>query len=112
AAGDPAALRAVEEGVDAIAFGAGVLLAAVDPSIVVLGGGVSSQGAGILGPLRLAIPKVVRLRCEVVLSELGVDAQLHGAVFVGLKRADLALVDRVGGSSTKTSNSAISTEAL
>lgn len=112
AAGDPAAMRAVEEGVDAIAFGAGVLLAAVDPSIVVLGGGVSSQGAGILGPLRLAIPKVVRLRCEVVLSELGVDAQLHGAVFVALKRADLALVDRVGNSSTKAPNSAISTEAL
>jgi len=111
AEGDPAAMRAVSEGVDAIAFGTGVLLAAVDPSIVVLGGGVSSQGDAILGPVREAISRVVRLRCEVVLSELGVDAQLHGAVFLGLKRADLALVDRVNGSSTKSRNSGFSSEA-
>jgi predicted NBD/HSP70 family sugar kinase len=111
AAGDTAAARAVSEGVQAIAFGAGVLLAAVDPSIVVLGGGVSSQGAAILEPVRAAIPGVVRLRCDVVLSELGVDAQLHGAVFAGLKRADLALVDRVGESSLKP-NAPISSEAL
>ena len=97
AAGDEAAIRAVAEGVHAIAFGAGVLLAAVDPSIVVIGGGVSSQGEALLLPVREAIAKVARLRCEVVLSELGVDAQLHGALFVGLKRADLALVDRVSG---------------
>lgn len=101
-AGDEAAQRAVTEGVQAMAFGTGVLLAAVDPSIVVLGGGVSSQGQSILDPVRAAIPNVVRLRCDVVLSELGVDAQLHGAVFVGLKRADLALVDRVGGSALRT----------
>jgi predicted NBD/HSP70 family sugar kinase len=109
---DAAAMRAVEEGVAAIAFGTGVLLAAVDPSIVVIGGGVSSQGAGILDPLREAIARVVRLRCDVVLSELGVDAQLHGAVFVGLKRADLALVDRVSGPSSAIQNSAFSPEAL
>lgn len=101
AAGDEAAVRAVAEGVHAIAFGAGVLLAAVDPSIVVIGGGVSSQGEALLLPVREAIAKVARLRCEVVLSELGVDAQLHGALFVGLKRADLALVDRVSGRTTE-----------
>lgn len=98
AAGNVAALRAVEEGIQAIAFGTGVLVAAVDPSIVVLGGGVSSQGNAFLDPVRAAISSVVRLYCDVVLSELGVDAQLLGAVFVGLKRADLALVDRVNGS--------------
>ncbi len=95
ASGDEAARRAVADGVNAIAFGTGVLMAAIDPSIVVLGGGVTSQGDTILRPVAEAIGNVVRLRCEVVLSELGVDAQLHGAVFVGLKRADLALVDRV-----------------
>jgi len=94
-AGDEAARRAVADGVNAIAFGTGVLMAAIDPSIVVLGGGVTSQGDAILRPVTEAIGNVVRLRCEVVLSELGVDAQLHGALFVGLKRADLALVDRV-----------------
>ncbi|MEO6398933.1 MAG: ROK family protein [Tepidiformaceae bacterium] len=95
AAGDEAARRAIADGVDAIAYGAGVLIAAMDPSIVVLGGGVTNQGDAILRPVAEAIGNIVRLRCEVVLSELGVDAQLHGAVFVGLKRADLALVDRV-----------------
>ena len=70
-------------------------MAAMDPSIVVLGGGVTTQGDAILRPVAEAIGNVVRLRCEVVLSELGIDAQLHGAVFVGLKRADVALVDRV-----------------
>ena len=95
ASGDEAARRAVEDGVNAIAFGTGVLMAAMDPSIVVLGGGVTTQGDAILRPVAEAIGNVVRLRCEVVLSELGIDAQLHGAVFVGLKRADVALVDRV-----------------
>ena len=104
ACGDQGARRAVEEGVQAIAYGTGVLLAAVDPSIVVLGGGVSGQGDAILYPVREALSTIVRLRCEVVLSELGVDAQLHGAVFVGLKRADLALVDRVNGSASSLQN--------
>lgn len=110
AAGNEAAMRAVEEGVHAIAFGTGILLAAVDPSIVVLGGGVSSQGNAILDPVRKAISTLVRLRCDVVLSELGVDAQLHGAVFVGLKRADLALVDRVNGSAPSAQNTESGTQ--
>jgi predicted NBD/HSP70 family sugar kinase len=112
AAGNHAAEQAVQDAVEAIALGTGVLLAAVDPSVVVLGGGVASQGEAILRPIREAIPNVVRLRCDVVLSELGVDAQLHGAVFVGLKRADLALVDRVNGSSFKVQNSTLAPEAL
>jgi predicted NBD/HSP70 family sugar kinase len=111
AGGDAAATRAVEEGAQAIAFGTGILLAAVDPSIVVLGGGVSSQGNAILEPVRAAVSNYVRLRCDVVLSELGVDAQLHGAVFVGLKRADLALVDRVNGSATSMQNNESGTES-
>ena len=112
AAGDPIAQRAVQEAVDAVALGTGVLLAAVDPSIVVLGGGVASQGEAILRPLLEAIPRVVRLRCDIVLSELGVDAQLHGAVFAGLQQADLALIARVGGSSIKVQNSTEAPEAL
>lgn len=100
ASGDEAAVRAVAEGVRAIGFGAGILLAAVDPSIVVIGGGVSSQGEALLLPLREAVARVVRVRCDVVLSQLGVDAQLHGALFAGLERADLALVERVSGRTT------------
>jgi glucokinase len=95
ATGDPAAAEAIDEGVRAIAHGCAVLVASMDPSLVVIGGGVSSQGRAILDPLRKAIGDAVRLRCDVVLSELGVDAQLHGALFVALKRADLALVDRL-----------------
>ncbi len=95
ATGDRAAVQAVEEGIKAIAFGAGILVAAVDPSIVVLGGGVSTQGDALLLPMREAIARVTRVHCDVVLSELGADAQLHGALYLGLKRADLALVDRV-----------------
>jgi len=95
ARGDPAAAQAVDEGIHAIAHGCAVLVASMDPSLVVIGGGVSSQGKVILGPLRQAIGEAVRLRCDLVLSELGVDAQLHGALFVALKRADLALVDRL-----------------
>ncbi len=95
AGGDQPASQAVDEGVHAIAHGCAVLVATIDPSLVVIGGGVSSQGSVILNPLRQAIGEAVRLRCDVVLSELGVDAQLHGALFVALKRADLALVDRL-----------------
>jgi hypothetical protein len=61
--------------------------------VVVFGGGVSRQGEQIIGPVRERVRRMVHLRADLVPSELGVDAQLHGAVFSALRLADTRLAE-------------------
>lgn len=96
-AGDPAAAEVVSEAVRATAGGVGALIAAIDPTVVVFGGGVSRQGAALIGAVRAEIGRSARPRAELVLSGLSVDAQLYGAVYAALRLADSALVGLVRG---------------
>jgi len=91
-AGDHAAGAVIAEAVDALARGIAGLLASIDPGVVMIGGGVSRQGDALLEPLRARLQRMVRLRARLLRSELGVDAQLHGAVFAALRLADESLV--------------------
>lgn len=90
--GDPVAREVIAEAVDALARGVAALLAGIDPSVVVIGGGVSRQGDALLEPLRQRLSAMVRLRAKLLRSALGVDAQLYGAVFTALRLADESLV--------------------
>jgi glucokinase len=92
AAGDPVATGVVQDTARALARGVVALLAALDPAVVVFGGGVSHGGDVLLAPLREEVGRLTRLRCELVLSELGAGAQLHGAVYSALRLADTALI--------------------
>lgn len=91
--GDIAARSVVQDTVRAMARAVASLASAVDPTVVVFGGGVSRQGQGLIDAIERETTGMLRLRTAIVLSDLGVDAQLHGAVFAGLRLADLSLVD-------------------
>lgn len=86
--GDPAALAAYDEVGRWLGIGAANVAAAVDPELVVVGGGVSAAGELLLGPARRAMAESLvgaghRVLPELVGAELG---PLAGVVGV----ADLA----------------------
>ena len=97
ASDDSTAVSVIAEAVDALARGVAALVAALDPHVVVIGGGVSRQGDALLGPLRERVTAMVRRPAPIVRSALGVDAQLHGAAFAALRLADESLVALVRG---------------
>jgi glucokinase len=86
-AGDQRAAAVLDQAVTALARGLAAVIASVDPEVIVVGGGVSRQGDALLGPLRARLDRLMRLRVRLVLSELGTDAQLHGAVCAALRLA-------------------------
>ena len=83
-AGTPEAVELFEEMGEALAVGIGSLIAVLDPSLVLLGGGVSEAGDLILAPTTAALDRELtggmhRPGPEVRLAALGNDAGLIGA---------------------------------
>jgi glucokinase len=90
-AGEPTALDALEAAASFTAMGVANLISALNPEMVVLGGGIV-QGAGDLlvdrvraGIARWAQP-VAAARCRIVLTQLGEAAGLLGAARLALDR--------------------------
>jgi glucokinase len=82
--GTPEAVELFEEMGEALAVGIGSLIAVLDPSLVLLGGGVSEAGDLILAPTTAALDRELtggthRPGPEVRLAALGNDAGLIGA---------------------------------
>lgn len=82
--GDPLALECYEEVADWLGRGLADLAALFDPSVFVLGGGVSDAGRLLLDPVAKAFEKhitggVHRPRSEVVLASMGSAAGIVGA---------------------------------
>lgn len=90
-AGDPRAAAAVDAFVGDLATGTAALLLAVDPELVVLGGGLSRAGDLIAGPLRRRLAGTCAQEPEVTVSALGADAVATGAVRLALERATAGL---------------------
>jgi glucokinase len=86
--GDPAACRAVDETVKWLAMGTANLISALDPQIVVLGGGLMQAADLFLEPLRHAARRwaqpIAARRCRIELTRLGEDAALFGAARLAL----------------------------
>ena len=81
AAQDEAALAAVEGMVEELAIGIANSILVVNPGLVVIGGGLGAAGENLLLlPLRARVQQLVPEMPEIVLSELGPDAALIGAV--------------------------------
>ena len=81
--GDPAARRAVDQTVEWLAMGVANLISALNPQVVVLGGGLMQASDLFLDPVRHAVrrwaqPKAVE-QCRIELTALGEDAALFGA---------------------------------
>ena len=85
-AGDPAAVAAVEEFADDLATGAAALTLAIDPELLVVGGG-STPGADVFLPrFEATLRTICPLPPTVVVSELGADAVARGGISVAVDR--------------------------
>lgn len=89
--GDSRAIDAVDAAAFALGRGVGGLINALDPDVVVIGGGLSDSGDRWWTALRRGIDHdVIPLlsSCPVVAAELGADAALVGAAMVFRARLD------------------------
>jgi glucokinase len=81
--GDPTALHAVAETVEALAMGIAGLVSVLDPEVVVLGGGVMQAHDLLLEPIRAAVARwaqpLAARRCRIERTALGEDAGVLGA---------------------------------
>ena len=92
--GDPGAQRAVAKYVDDLAVGLAMLALAIDPELVVVGGGVSQAGAALARELRERLSYHARLvNPRVELSELGDRATALGGVRLALDHVETAVFD-------------------
>lgn len=82
AAGDAAARAEIEEFVRGVATGIATVTMAVDPDVVVVGGGLSRAGEELLRPLRAAVMAEigVPVRPSIIQSELGAESVVLGAL--------------------------------
>ncbi|MFC4565721.1 ROK family protein [Nocardiopsis mangrovi] len=85
-AGDPAALRVLDRLCGRLAEVVAPLLLALNPELLVLGGGVSSMGDVLRAPLAEALAGSVLFPPELELSALGDRAVVTGAVHAALTR--------------------------
>lgn len=84
-ADDPRAASVWADAIDALAAGVAALTAALDPDVVILGGGVARAGDVLLAPLRAAVAERIAWRQppSFRLAGLGSHAGLLGAALLG-----------------------------
>jgi predicted NBD/HSP70 family sugar kinase len=92
--GDERALGVVDVLARRLGLALGAIAPILDPALVVLGGGVGRNGDLLLEPVRQALASVSPIRPRIEVSELGPDAELLGAVAMGLVVAQERLFDR------------------
>jgi predicted NBD/HSP70 family sugar kinase len=80
-------VAAVETFTDDLATGAAALLLAVDPALVVVGGGLSRADDLIIGRLRERLTELCPHSPEIAAGALGDEAVAIGAVRIALERA-------------------------
>jgi predicted NBD/HSP70 family sugar kinase len=86
-AGDAGALAAVHAEAGRLAHAVAAIAAVIDPTLVILGGGIGDNADLLLDPLRDALVSLTPLRPSVVASALGGDAVLLGAIATALTTA-------------------------
>ena len=95
--GDQLALRAVELEGRRLALVVGSVAAILDPELVVLGGGIGRNLDLLREPMARRLSQLAPLRPTIVVSKLGEDAVLRGAVATALDVArDLVFERRAG----------------
>jgi predicted NBD/HSP70 family sugar kinase len=92
--GDPAAVGAIGVEARRLALGVAVVAAVLDPELVILGGGVGRSGDLLTQTIEEELRSLSPLRPRVVVSALGDDAVLHGAVATALAAARRQLFSR------------------
>ncbi|MED7926215.1 ROK family protein [Nonomuraea sp. LP-02] len=92
-AGDRAAVTAVRRYVRDLALGASALVLALDPQMVVVGGGYSRSADVLIEPLRRELDRWCIRTPEVRMSALGDEAVVLGAVRLALDHVEERVLD-------------------
>ncbi|MEU7746298.1 ROK family transcriptional regulator [Nonomuraea sp. NPDC049158] len=87
-AGDALAARRVDRYAENLAIGAAALVLAVDPDLLVIGGGYSRAGDVLLGPLRRHLAELCLSAPEVVASTFGDESVALGGVRLALDHVE------------------------
>ena len=83
------AAEAVLKAQDYLAMALADIIALIDPDAVIIGGGVAAaQGEPFLAPVRELVHKSTPVKTKIILSELGKDAQILGAVKLAIEGRD------------------------
>jgi len=85
--GDGEARRAVEETARLIAIAVANVATVVDPSLIVLGGGLLVQAEPLFQAIRGTVRRILRTPVDIVPSALGQEAPLSGALLVASREA-------------------------
>ena len=95
--GDATAVATVEAEAERLAVVVAAVAAILDPQLVVLGGGIGANADMMVPRLDRAVAALTPLCPPIVLSELGHDAIVLGAIATALDRArDLVFTQRAG----------------
>jgi predicted NBD/HSP70 family sugar kinase len=92
--GDRIAGEVVAREARLIAMAIGTIVPIVDPELVILGGGIGSNGDLLLEPVGRELAAISPFRPRIDVSVLGDEATLHGAVSIALERAQDQLFSR------------------
>ncbi|MGV8954057.1 MAG: ROK family protein [Cypionkella sp.] len=84
--GSAIAQAAVEQALDDLANGLGVVVSLLDPGLIVLGGGIGAR-AGVAGQVAERLAALVPTPCAVIASRLGTRAGLVGALAMAARLA-------------------------
>jgi predicted NBD/HSP70 family sugar kinase len=85
--GQSVASRVVEEEAARLALAIATVTPVLDPELVILGGGIGRNGDLLLEPIERELRQLLPFRPRVVVSALGDDAVLRGAVATALEVA-------------------------
>jgi predicted NBD/HSP70 family sugar kinase len=95
--GDAIAVRVVQAEAERLALAVATIVPVLDPELVILGGGIGRNGDLLLGPIEHELRQLLPFRPRVVVSALGDDAVLQGAVATALEVAQERVFHRSPG---------------
>jgi predicted NBD/HSP70 family sugar kinase len=85
--GDHRALKAIDEVATLIGIAAANLSLVLDPSLIVLGGAVATQGSLFAQKVQQTVDRIVPAPTEIVVSALGEEATLWGSLLLATHEA-------------------------
>jgi predicted NBD/HSP70 family sugar kinase len=85
--GERRALKSIEEVATLIGIAVANVRLVLDPSLIVLGGAIPSQGALFVEQVRRTVDRIVPGPTEIVVSALGEEATLWGSLLVATTEA-------------------------